>query len=85
MISFVLFPQAWLPSMNLNISKLVYCEVRKYIIMPEIIEENMHKSLLLGPDQVIASSEPTQNDGALHTEVSLDVFQYINHVTILYL
>ena len=41
MISFVLFPQAWLPSMNLNISKLVYWEVRKYEIMPEIIEEMM--------------------------------------------
>ena len=41
MISFVLFPQAWLPSMNLNISKLVYWEVRKYEIMTEIIEEMM--------------------------------------------
>ena len=41
MISFVLFPQAWLPSMNLNISKLVYWEVRKYEIMPEIFEEMM--------------------------------------------
>ena len=32
--------------MNLNISKLVHCEVRKYEIMPimpETIEENTHK------------------------------------------
>ena len=59
MTSFVLFPQASEPVMNLYISKLVYYEVRKYEIMSETIEENMLKPLGLGSDQVIASSKPT--------------------------
>ena len=59
MTSFVLFPQASEPVMNLYISKLVYYEVRKYEIMSETIEENMLKPLGLGSDHVIASSKPT--------------------------
>ena len=48
MTSFVLFPQASEPIMNLYISKLVYYEVRKYEIMSEAIEEHMVKSLGAG-------------------------------------
>ena len=78
MTSFVLFPQASEPIMNLYISKLVYYEVRKYEIMSEAIEEHMVKSF--GWALIRLSPQANQLRMMEHyIEMLLDVLQYINH------